>query len=116
MLSDVAKPTHLFRVLEVLKEGLLVPGNTLVHVGSGVGEAIGLTGLAAENTARRQLHQPLPLLTRARATVDLPMEVGADLVRLTRTNSMALGAAGLEESSTLGSVTYKHKKFSHNWG
>ena len=68
MLSDVAKPTHLFRVLEVLEEGLLVPGDTLVHVGSGVGEAIGLTGLTAEDTARRQLHQPLPHLTRARAS------------------------------------------------
>ena len=37
------------------------------------------------------------------------MEVGADLVRLTRTNSMALSAAGLEETSTLGSVTCEPK-------
>ena len=101
--------THLFGVLEVLKESVLVPSNTLVHVGSGVGEAIGLTGLTAENTARRQLHQPLPHLTRAGAIMNLPMEVGADLVRLTRTNSMALSAAGLEETSTLGSVTCESK-------
>ena len=103
--NDVATVTHLFGVLEVLEESLLVPSDTLVHVGSGVGEAIGLTGLTAEDTARWQLHQPLPRLARARATVDLPMEVGADLVRLTCTNSMALSAAGLEETSTLGSVT-----------
>ena len=79
MLSDVAKPTHLFRVLEVLEEGLLVPGDTLVHVGSGVGEAIGLTGLTAEDTARRQLHQPLPHLTRARATWTYPWRLGPTL-------------------------------------
>ena len=103
--SKAQMVTNLLGVLEVLEEGLLVPGDTLVHVGSGVGEAIGLTGLTAEDTARRQLHQPLPHLTRTRATVDLPMEVGADLVRLTRTNSMALSAAGLEETSTLSSVT-----------
>ena len=52
MLNDVAKPTHLFRVLEVLEEGLLVPGDTLVDVGSGVGEALGLTSLATEHTKR----------------------------------------------------------------
>ena len=51
MLSDVAKPTYLFRVLEVLKEGLLVPSDPLVHVGSGVGEALRLASLTAEDTA-----------------------------------------------------------------
>ena len=43
--------THLFGVLEVLEESLLVPSDTLVHVGSGVGEALRLTGLATEDTA-----------------------------------------------------------------
>ena len=42
--------THLFRVLEVLEHGLLGPCNTLVDVGSGVGEALGLSGLATEDT------------------------------------------------------------------
>ena len=49
MLSDVAKPTHLFRVLEVLEEGLLVPGDTLVHVGSSIGEAVRVARFTAED-------------------------------------------------------------------
>lgn len=57
--------TYLLGVLEVLEEGLLVPerlvftridryipGDTLVHVGSGVAEALSLTGLAAEDTVQ----------------------------------------------------------------
>ena len=39
-------------------------------------------------------------------TAYAPMKVGADLVRLARTDSVALSATGLEETSTLGSVTY----------
>ena len=34
-----------------------------------------------------------------------PVKVRADFVRLARTNSVALSATGLEETSTLGSVT-----------
>lgn len=49
---DVAKATHLFRVFEVLEQGLLSPGDTLIHVGSGVGEALDLTGLTTEQTRR----------------------------------------------------------------
>ena len=45
--------THLLGVLEVLEEGVLVPGNALVDVGSGVGEALTLTRLAAEDTGIR---------------------------------------------------------------
>ena len=50
--NDVATVTHLFGVLEVLEESLLVPSDTLVHVGGGVGEALGLSRLATEHTAR----------------------------------------------------------------
>ena len=49
--SDVASGTHLFRVLKVVKQSLLVPSNALVHVGSGVGEALRLASLTAEDTA-----------------------------------------------------------------
>ena len=49
--NDVATDTHLFGVLEVLEESLLVPSDTLVHVGSGVGETFGLTGLATKDTS-----------------------------------------------------------------
>ena len=49
--NDVAMGTHLFGVLEVLEESLLVPSDTLVHVGSGVGEALRLASLTAEDTA-----------------------------------------------------------------
>ena len=109
MLSDVAKPTHLFRVLEVLEEGLLVPGDTLVHVGSGVGEAIGLTGLTAEDAGKgadvsASTVKDVPLKSREKAYA--PVKVRTDFVRLARTNSVALSATGLEETSTLASVTY----------
>ena len=46
----MAISTHLFRVLEVLEECALVPGNALVDVGSGVRETLALAGLAAEDT------------------------------------------------------------------
>lgn len=41
-----------FGVLEVLEQGLLIPGDALADVRSGVREPIGLAGLAAEDTAR----------------------------------------------------------------
>ena len=44
--------TYLLGVLQVLEESLLVPGDTLVHVGSRVAEAGGLTSLAAENAVK----------------------------------------------------------------
>ena len=53
--NDVATVTHLFGVLEVLEESLLVPSDTLVHVGSGVGEALRLTGLATKDTMSSSL-------------------------------------------------------------
>ena len=56
--------TYLLGVLEVLEEGLFVPkrlvftrldryipSDTLVHVGSGLGEALRLASLTAEDTA-----------------------------------------------------------------
>ena len=46
---------HLFGVLEILEQRLLVPCYALVDVGGGVGEALSLTGLAAEDTARLNL-------------------------------------------------------------
>lgn len=61
--NDVATDTHLFGVLEVLEESLLVPSDTLVHVGSGVGEALRLTGLATKDTMSSplvSLYRPSP--------------------------------------------------------
>lgn len=47
----------LLGVLEILKEGLLVPNNTLVHVGGGVGEAFSLASLTTKDTRSvRQKH------------------------------------------------------------
>lgn len=37
------------------------------------------------------------------------MEVGADLVRLARTEGVALSTTGLEEGGTLSSVTYTER-------
>ena len=48
--------TYLLGVLKVLEEGLLVPGNTLVNVGSRVAEARGLTRLAAKDTVQVRTH------------------------------------------------------------
>lgn len=45
--------THLFGVLEVLEESLLCPSDTLVDVGSSVGEALSLTSLTTEDTVRQ---------------------------------------------------------------
>ena len=45
----VKTDTYLLGVLKVLEESLLVPSDTLVHVGSRVAEAGGLTSLPAEN-------------------------------------------------------------------
>ena len=99
--NDVATDTHLFGVLEVLEEGLLVPGDALVDVGGGVGEALGLSGLATEHTARATSTNDR-IVRQHRYS---PVEVRADLVGSASLEGMALSAAGLEETSTLASVT-----------
>ena len=43
---------------------------------------------------------------------DAPMEVRANLIRLTSADGVALRAAGLEEGSTLGRVTYTRQSSS----
>ena len=79
----------LFGVLKVFEESLLLPNDTLVDVGSGVAEAISLTGLASKDT----------------------MEVGSYFVGLTGIEGVALSAAGLEEGSTLSSITRSEGHF-----
>ena len=44
--------THLLGVLKVLEEGVLVPGDTLVHVRSGVRVALALASLTTENAGK----------------------------------------------------------------
>lgn len=73
--SAGARTTH-------LEEGLAVPGNALVDVGGGVGEAVSLSRLAAEDTVK----------------------VGADLVGATSLGGVALSATGLEDAGTLANV------------
>jgi hypothetical protein len=73
----------LLGVLEVLKESVLVPVDTLLLVGVGVGEALDLTGLAAEDTVKLR----------------------ADLVALAGLQGVALRAAGLEKVGALLGVT-----------
>ena len=63
----------LLGVLEVLEESVLVPVDTLLLVGVGVGEALDLTGLTAEQTVK----------------------VGPNLVGLALTEGVALGTPGL---------------------
>lgn len=88
-------------------ESVLIPGDTGALVGIGVGVAGGLAGLTAEQT----------------------VQVGADLVRATVLDSVALSAAGLwllaslkllypiaisylEELGTLGRVTWSEERIS----
>lgn len=73
----------LLGVLEVVEHGVLVPGDALLLVGVGVGEAVDRAGLAAENAVER----------------------GADLVAAVLLEGVALRAAGLEEVGTLLGVT-----------
>lgn len=73
----------LLGVFKVLEEGLSFPSNALVDVGGSVRETLGLTGLSANET----------------------VEVRANLVRFTSTKGVTLGASGLEDTSTLRSVT-----------
>lgn len=76
--APLARATH-------LEEGLAVPGNALVDVGGGVGEALGLSRLAAEDA----------------------VEVGADLVGAASLGGVALSATGLEDAGTLANVAWK---------
>lgn len=46
--------TYLLGVLEVFEKGLLAPCNALVDVGSGVGKALNLASLTAEETIGRE--------------------------------------------------------------
>lgn len=75
----------LLGVLEVLEESVLVPVDTLLLVGVGVGEALNLARLAAEDT----------------------VELRADLVALAGPQGVALCATGLEEVGTLLGVTWE---------
>lgn len=75
---------ELLGVLEVVEEGVLVPLDTLLLVGVGVGEALDGAGLAAKKT----------------------VESGADLVAAAGLEGVALRAAGLEEVGTLLGITY----------
>lgn len=94
-------------LFQVTYESVLVPGDTSLLVGVGVGVAVGLASLAAEQT----------------------VQVGADLVRATALDSVALSAAGLcllasfmenplycrthlEELGTLGRVTWSEERIS----
>lgn len=40
-----------------------------------------------------------------------PVQVGADLVGLASTDSVALSATGLEKTSSLASITYKTEQY-----
>lgn len=73
----------LLGVFKVLEEGLSFPSNALVDVGGCVRETLGLTGLSANETVK----------------------VRADLVGLASTKGVTLSASGLEDTSTLRSVT-----------
>lgn len=69
----------LLGVFKVVRHGLLGPGDTLLLVGVSVGEALGLTGLSAENT----------------------VQVRTNLVWATLLGGVALKTSGLEEVGTL---------------
>ena len=69
---------------------VLVPGDVGLLVGIGVGVALSLASLTAEET----------------------VEVGADLVAAAVLDSVALLATGLEELSTLGRVAWKEQLIS----
>lgn len=73
----------LLGVLEVLEQGLLLPGDAGLLVGVGVGVALGGAGLAAEEAVQGR----------------------ADLVAAVGLDGVALGTTGLEEVGTLLSVT-----------
>ena len=75
----------LLGVLEVLEESVLVPVDSAVLVGIGVGEAGNLARLAAEET----------------------VELRANLVALAGLQGVALCATGLEETSALLGVTWR---------
>jgi hypothetical protein len=95
--------TCLLGVFKVLEEGVLTPCNALADIGRGVGVALSLAGVAAKKS-----EQSLSASKRdgTGLTTCLPVQVGADLVGLARSDSVALGATSLEETSTLRGVTY----------
>lgn len=99
---------YLLRVLKVLEESIFVPCNGLRNVGRGVGVTISLARLAAKDTGWTASAMFVSQVGKA----CLPVQVGANLVRLTSTESVALSTAGLEETSTLSSVTYTSERVS----
>ncbi len=114
--QDVEKPldrqTHLFGILQILKQGLLVPRHALVHVRGGVRVSVGLTRFTPKDSRNWLGCRPCTrrdgegrLMGRKRRERDSPAQVRADLVSLTRASGMALRASRLEESSALGGIT-----------
>ena len=109
----------LLRVLEVFDQRLLVPGDPLRDVRLRVREAFRLASLAAEEPVCRQKEKIKKRKHETRSegackreeSGNAPVQVRSDLVRSTSLNSVALGTAGLEETSTFLSVAYTKRKF-----
>lgn len=53
---DKCRCPHLFRVLEVLEEGIFTPCDSLVHVGGSIRVSLGLSGLATKKPANTVSH------------------------------------------------------------
>lgn len=96
------RATYLLGVLEILKQCLLVPCDTLVNIGSGVLVAFDLTSFTTEDPKMPMSDHPPSYMG-----VELfsPVQVGSNLVGLARADSMALCATRLEKGGTLASVT-----------
>ena len=81
--SHLGAGNVLLGVLQVLEQGLISPGDTLVDVGSGVRVSVCLTGLTAKDTE----------------------QVGTNFVWSTTLEGVALSTTGLEETGSLLNVT-----------
>lgn len=99
---NTGRAAYLLRVLEIFKQCVLVPCDTLVNIGSGVLEAIDLSGLATEDPGYQLASSTQTMMVEP----FLPMQVRPNFVGFTSTNSMALRTTRLEEGRTLGGVTY----------
>ena len=98
--------TYLLGILEVLKQRILAPDDSLLLVRLCVFEACCLAGVPTEQTiatSRRTSARRAPQL--GWHVMDAPMKVRSDFVTFARADRMALSTARLEKLSTSLRVT-----------
>src|SRR6266576_2066219 len=97
--------TYLLGILEVLKQRILTPDDSLLLVRLRVFETCCLAGVPTNQTVATSRRTSAIATTNGWYVMDAPMKVRSDFVTFSRADRMALSTARLEKLSTSLRVT-----------